>query len=340
MRQVVSSDVLVIMKNVKCEICGSSKYTNLYRKKSYIETKYGNINLVKCSECGLIYINPQLSEDELADYYDVDYYGINNKRFSGIIERLIRLKRNIRAEVISRFTEKGKILDIGCGRGLFLDEMRGRGWDTYGTEISETAAKYAREVLGPNISIGELDQHRFPDSHFNAVSIYNVLEHVSHPADIMLEIRRILKPGGILVVALPNIDSWQAKIFRMRWFHLDLPRHNFHFSPETLAKLLPPEHWDTVRTKRLSLEFGPFGWIQSALNVIFGNENMLYEILKEKTSGRLRIYARNRFKFFRWTIISLNLVMAALLAVPSVLFSLVSSMTRHNEIMEIYYRKK
>jgi 2-polyprenyl-3-methyl-5-hydroxy-6-metoxy-1,4-benzoquinol methylase len=326
------------MIKVNCNFCDSNDYAILF---SGFITKYGEIELVKCNNCGLVYCNPQLTKDELKSYYAEDYYGVNNLRFIGIIEKFVRLKRRIRAARVHKYVNGGKVLDIGCGRGIFLNEMRKKGYDVYGTEFSETGANFAREVLKLDISIGELVTLKFPDNNFDIITIYHVLEHLSNPVQTLHEAKRILKPGGLLLIAVPNIDSWQAKIFKTYWFHLDIPRHYYHFSPVTLSNMLPGNSWDLLKVKKFSFEQGPFGWVQSTANLIFHNrDNILYNILKENASGTLIDYVTKQFKLFRWTITLLNLFIGLILLIPATIVSWLVAFSDHNEIMELYYRKK
>lgn len=325
------------MEILKCDYCGN-KNTSILHRGYFVKGK--NFEVVKCRHCGLIYTNPQPTKDEILSYYDEDYYGIKNMKFKGPIEKFIHVKRGIRAKRIEKFIRSGKILDIGCGRGLFLDEMRKRGYEAHGIEISETGARFAKEILKLNISVEPIELINFPGNHFDIVTLYHVLEHLPSPFHTLKEVRRILKPRGLLIVSVPNIESWQARIFRLYWFHFDIPRHFFHFSKQSLNKLLPPEHWGTLKVRRFSFEHGPFGWVQSLLNMVFGNDNILYNILKAKTAGTLGIYAKQRFRMFRWTLTLLNVILGALLTPFAIVLSLISSLTDYNEMMEVAYRKK
>ena len=114
------------MIKINCNFCGGNDYTVL--SSGHI-IKEGAIDLVRCNNCSLVYYNPQLTKEELEPYYAEDYYGVNNLRFIGLIEKFVRLKRKIRAIRVHRYVNGGKVLDIGCGRGIFLNEMRKKGYD-------------------------------------------------------------------------------------------------------------------------------------------------------------------------------------------------------------------
>ena len=121
------------------------------------------------------------------------------------------------------------------------------------------------------------------------VVMWHVLEHVRDPKKNIETAARILKPGGRLVVAVPNFASLQARLGRGRWFHLDVPRHLFHFTPETLRGLLTRAKFSQVRTSFLSIEQNPFGLLQTSLNLLFGRPNRLYKALKRGTQAGLSL---------------------------------------------------
>jgi len=326
------------MEKVKCEYCNSDQFLILFNGYNFNKNKNYKINVVSCLRCGLTYTNPRPDKNEILEYYNQDYYGINNVKFKGLIEKFIHLKRKIRALRIIKIINSGKILDVGCGRGIFLNYMKELGWEVYGTEITDIAAKFAKKILKSNIFIGPLEDHKFPDNFFDVITLFHVLEHLPHPLKTLQEIYRILKPNGLLVISVPNINSWQAQIFKTKWFHLDIPRHFFHFDYKSLSKMLPKEKWHILKIKRFSFEFEPFGWVQSILNIFF-NSNLLYNILKAKTTNTLTYYAKIQFKIFRWSTILLNIGWGLILLGPVLLISMLSSLTNYNGIIEIYYQK-
>ena len=129
------------------------------------------------------------------------------------------------------------LLDIGCGDGLLLSNLRALGWDVQGVEPDAAAAESAR-TRGFPVFNGSLEEAQFPDASFAAVTMSHVIEHVAEPARTLAEIRRVLRPGGSLVVMTPNANSVLHRVFRDRWFPLDPPRHLLLHSPASLARLL------------------------------------------------------------------------------------------------------
>jgi len=129
----------------------------------------------------------------------------------------------------------GRVLDVGCGNGSFLELMRSAGWDIAGLDPDPKAAKLAAERLGTNIRTGELNSESFAPCSFDAVTLHHVIEHVFDPIELMADCRRILKPGGHLVLITPNLSSAGHKWFRANWRGLEPPRHLHLFSPKALA---------------------------------------------------------------------------------------------------------
>lgn len=233
---------MIKMEYVKCNLCNSEDYGQLFSAGDDNLTKQGMFSVVRCRHCGLVYINPRPAKEGMAEFYPAAYYKLE-KSESNYLLSILKDKRSIKEMVrncheIERLKEKGKILDVGCGRGDFLSCMQFRGWETYGVETAEVAVRHCREVQGLNIFHGELLEANFPANHFDVVRLWHVLEHVQIPKEILQEINRILKPEGLLVISVPNIDSYEAKIFREKWYALDLPRHLYHFSTKTLKRIL------------------------------------------------------------------------------------------------------
>jgi 2-polyprenyl-3-methyl-5-hydroxy-6-metoxy-1,4-benzoquinol methylase len=149
------------------------------------------------------------------------------------------------------FQPNGKILDIGCGSGLFLKEMNELGWDSYGVEIDESAVEYAKKT-GLKVFCGELTDVHYPELYFDVVAMRHVIEHVHSPKEVMNEIYRIMKNEGTLILATPNIDCYEAKIFERYWTNLDVPRHLFFFSLETIKRLLKTTGFEVEKVDWIS----------------------------------------------------------------------------------------
>lgn len=236
-----------------------------------------------CQRCHLHVTTPALSEHRIMQYYPLGYYG-SGKRFTRVIEGLLDNLYNYRAYQIERQQRPGKVLDIGCGRGLLLNKLRERGWTPMGTELNEEAAAYAREQLGLPITTQILEEVGFPDNEFDLVILWHVLEHVQSPGAMLREVARILKPGGTLLVAVPNFGSPEAHWGGKHWFHLDVPRHRTHFTKATLKHALDEAGLSISYTNFFSTEYDFFSFVQTVQNRLGLRHNLLYNILRTRSA--------------------------------------------------------
>lgn len=310
-----------------CALCGRSQ-------RPYLRID-GEFSLVRCGDCGLVSTSPALPENDLARWYPPEYYGRRNRRFNGLFERLIRVFRERRAKLIASRARAGRLLDVGCGRGLLPFLMRRRGWEAHGLELSETAAAHAREVLGVPVFVGSIEEAPWEAGSFEAVVFWHVLEHLRDPRSAIRRSYALLSPGGLLVVAVPNLESLQARVGAKGWFHLDVPRHYHHFGLGVLRRLLDEEGFDVDRVSHFVLEQNPYGWIQSLLNRIGLRQNLLYELLKSETARSVPHPAR---KHAVQTAITL-LALVPVVPVSLVLF-LVELLLRRGGTVEVCARRR
>jgi 2-polyprenyl-3-methyl-5-hydroxy-6-metoxy-1,4-benzoquinol methylase len=270
-----------------CACCGASNAQFLFRGYGFDRSEEC-FDLYECSHCGLVRIEPPLSRAALARYYTADYYGSPVAKFSGPVEALMRLDHPRRARWLARFVSgppPRRALDIGCGRGLFLRALAKLGFTAVGTELPGFAFTTAADDV--EYLHASAEALPFADASFDLVSIWHVLEHTTDPAAVLHGIARVLKPGGIVAVAVPNFGSWQARHFGRHWFHLDLPRHLYHFRLSTLRRLLAEQHIEVIEVRTQSWDQNLYGFLQSWLNRIYWKSapNGLYQVLKKRQVG-------------------------------------------------------
>lgn len=210
--------------------------------------------LVKCAKCGLVFREPKPSDKTMIEYYQKSYSDIFDEE----------KYKSHREEIFLNFLEKavkhsggGKLLDVGCGYGIFLSLAKNQGWEVYGVELSKEACQFARSSLGLNVFCGDLKEASFPEGHFDVVTLWNVLDHMVNPVQQLLEVRRILKNDGLLFLRLPNF-LFQVKVRRIgealdNLFrgHTNLSRkiavsHLYAFSSTSLINLLSSQKFSIL----------------------------------------------------------------------------------------------
>jgi 2-polyprenyl-3-methyl-5-hydroxy-6-metoxy-1,4-benzoquinol methylase len=232
------------MENVLCNLCGKDQAREL--------AVINSTRIVTCTLCGLGYVNPRESSDVLARI-DEEYYGdgkileeASHFNVGGTPLFLHTLKQ------IGQYKQSGRLLDVGSGGGFFLKHARDHGYTPYGVEVDEDGCVVARRHGGLNIVHGTISQAQFENDFFDVVTILNVLEHIDSPSDLLNEVRRVLKPDGLLVVSVPNLIfglgllrfyDIVSRVPRVRDFRNDfgvfhVPEHHYFFSPATLKAML------------------------------------------------------------------------------------------------------
>jgi len=240
----------------------------------------------RCPGCGLGRLLPLPSEEEVRAFYPPGVYGDAGEKFTSWVELPVRLVGARHIRFLTRGLPRGaRVLDVGCGRGVLLRALADRGFEVHGVELSEAAVegadpraevRIAPDLAGAGYAAGSFDQ----------VVFWHVLEHLRDPRGALAEARRLLRPGGRLVVAVPNFSSLQARWAGAAWFHLDPPRHLFHFPAAALRRLLERTGLEPEAERHFSLRQNPFGWIQSALNRRSGlPRNGAYVLLHRRAGG-------------------------------------------------------
>lgn len=226
-------------RSVDCDVCGGRQHELIFIGRDRLFGTEGRFPVVRCTNCGLVFINPRPELDELAAYYPQEDYDLYNKA-AGLkdrsIEELGRLLGPRRA-LIEKYRTPGKLLDIGFGDGSFLYYMRENGWDVAGVDFNEKMVELVGD-LGIDTRSGELEDAGFEDEEFDVVTLWGVLEHVQSPSRTIAEINRITGEGALLVVYTQNASSLEAQLLGEDWFIYEVPRHLFSFGSDNLARLL------------------------------------------------------------------------------------------------------
>ncbi|PIU67066.1 MAG: hypothetical protein COS84_05130 [Armatimonadetes bacterium CG07_land_8_20_14_0_80_40_9] len=232
-----------------CIVCREDNTQTIFIKDGFTH--------VRCLNCGFVYVNPILKEDCFDEVYESSDFG--NKWVEVLLSedqrKFDQAKFEKGVEKINKFTKKGRILDIGCSVGHFLEIARDDGWETVGMELNKRAVEHARS-LGLKVWEEKLTPNLFPKEHFEAITLWEVLEHVSEPRELLKEIHLILKDKGILLVLVPNIDSIALRIMHEKSATFGGSSHVNFFNYKTLSRLLKEEGFETVDYETIVSELG------------------------------------------------------------------------------------
>ncbi len=212
-------------------------------------------------------------------YYDKSYYGNRH----GFTESYCMGRRMRLVFLATKDSNGNRLLDIGCGDGSFLKAINRSGWEVTGIEIDPKLESTKEFIVKRNVD--EL----FNCAPFDCITMWHTLEHMQDIGTMISQIHRVLKPGGILIIAVPNNSSLQSKVFKSKWFHLDVPRHLYHLDASSLQYCLKTKGFVVQYQRYQELEYDLLGWVQSALNCIFKFQNVFFNYLRGKETGHSRL---------------------------------------------------
>lgn len=230
---------------VKCNLCGEQTATIVYAHVARIDTS--DTQVVQCNHCGLVYLNPRLKR--LADNFTMDegylrqfylpyYQKIGLLTATGMLEA--ENNHGFHLGYLTKlegYRMTNRLLDVGCAIGLFLAAAKSDGWECFGVDPSGPLSAYGRQQLGVNVQHGELKAMAFPKHYFDVVTLWNVTEHLLDPTSVLQEIFRIVRPGGLVIVQVPNWNDIARDFLGTKW-DMFVTDHFYYFTPATLRKLL------------------------------------------------------------------------------------------------------
>jgi len=285
--------------------------------------------IVRCRQCELARTEPAPTDSELDGYYPQGYHS-TTKRYRGGMDRVLSMVHRSRIRAIERLLGgTGSVLDIGCGPGVLINQMRSRGWRVRGTERSPSAAQQARDVFHLDVGAVDVDELVAAGATFDAVVLWHVAEHLHAPGETVRGIARLLRPGGVLLIAVPNFGSPEARIGRAGWFHLDVPRHLVHFTPSTLRAMLASAGFRPVKVTHLVPEYDLFSFVQTAENRLGLPPNLLYDVLR-RPEARLRRRQSGRL------VAGVAVCLAVPLSVAAAVVAPIAAATRRSATIAVY----
>lgn len=312
-----------------CPFCGQANTQNWAATRSEDGTLY---QTERCQTCGTVFLWPSPSAAQLAQAYTTNYYGEGETKFNPYIERLRNACANLRVKKLTNgLPADATIMDVGCGDGRLLRNFKRTGFrKLHGIELPGRAAERTATIPDITLHLGTLASVELPAANFDLITLVHVYEHLPAPLDTLDQLARLIKPGGRLFLAFPNISSWQARFAGGHWFHLDPPRHLTLVPPQAVISYLKAKGFKLLSERHLCLEQNTYGWIQSALNRYDGQRNFLYERLKR---NRTYLPDRSAGSF------ALHAGLGGLLLFPSLLADGVSALAKAGATVELMFEQ-
>lgn len=224
----------------ECPVCSGSNLVNSLVVKDH-SVSQETFNIMACNNCTFQFTNPRPDEDSIGKYYQSEDYISHSDKANTPINFLYKLARKYslgrKRNLINKISKdnRGRILDYGCGTGYFLNTMQEDGWTTFGIEPNKEARKIASKKIKVKENIEELN---LKNKKFDVITLWHVLEHIHNVNDTIKVLKSKLKEKGKLVIAVPNIDSYDNQLFEENWAAYDVPRHLYHFDQESMRTLM------------------------------------------------------------------------------------------------------
>lgn len=307
-------------KSVKahCRIKDCQNLKNKLRYKNVIDPISGErFNILECSSCKNHFTDPV--PNNIDKYYPKKY-----RNYGRITFFLLNFfyKYNVK-NWIKQLGDNKSVLEVGCGTGFMLSVFKKNGWKVFGIERNELVAKKAKELYNINVSSKNIKDIK--GEKFDLILLFNVLEHVNDPISVINECSKKLNKNGQIVIKVPNFDSWQSKILGKHWFHLDVPRHLYHFNASSLKKIIIGCNLSYKFKSSVSFEHDPYGMFESIMSIFFKKTNIFTNFLMgiEKFSFRIPIVV----------------LLGIFLFFPIIIFSVISWIFNKGAIMEVRAKK-
>jgi 2-polyprenyl-3-methyl-5-hydroxy-6-metoxy-1,4-benzoquinol methylase len=246
------------MHSVACPVCGYHQFKMEFQVIDYFVTKE-EFCIQSCIKCGMHLTADVPADSEISAYYKSEDYISHSDTRKGLVNRAYHIVRDYmlarKYTSIRRSTgkNKGTILDIGAGTGYFLHYMKKKNWEVYGTEKSVEAREFAKKHRNLDI-LPEDALFSLPTASFDAITLWHVMEHLPNIRQYWQIISKLLKPDGILIIALPNSGSWDAKHYGSYWAAWDVPRHLWHFTPKHIEKSGDKEGFRLIHSQRMPFD--------------------------------------------------------------------------------------
>ena len=296
-----------------CRLCNSDDQVTI---QSDIKTRLGEIySLIQCRACSFVTIAPLPSPDNLKRYYNRHYWSHGNGETSRLLGRFyaVRMARIIK-HIKQSVSPKARILDWGAGDGSLMRLFDQHGFDSYGIDNFSSPKNLHKFVRA------SIEKAPFADEVFDGITCFHVLEHIINPVPSVTSALKLLKPGGIFVVEVPNIASWGFRLFRQYWHQLDIPVHVNHFNPSVLQRIIEDAGpVETIRANYYSNRHSP--------------SSLLLSFLPAISPPRVRARFSGNFPMF----LKVLYLVLQMMVYP---FARLGAFTGRGEIIQMVFRKK
>lgn len=241
-----------------CPICEKTTFSDHLICTDYFATNE-TFELKKCNSCGFVFTQNFPNERFIGKYYEVPNYISHSDTKTGFVNYLYHFARNFMLKrkcglVVSESKlSEGSVLDYGAGTGYFLNTIRQCGWDALGIEKSAIGRDFAKQEFGLDLKAPE-ELSLLPDESYDVITLWHVLEHIENLEEVLLQFKHILKPNGVLIVAVPNSESYDANYYKEEWAAYDVPRHLWHFSSKTMELLTQKMGLELISKRGMPLD--------------------------------------------------------------------------------------
>ncbi len=237
--------------------------------------------IVQCENCSFKFTNPRPDESSIGQYYQSEEYISHTNKATGLTNQAYKIVRTYtikqKVDLINRLSAKGSILDYGCGTGNFLAACKKNGWQVQGYEPNNLARTQAQELLNREIAGQENSLELFANESFQVITLWHVLEHIHTLNNTFKKLIQLIKSGGIIIIAVPNADSHDAKVYKENWAAYDVPRHLYHFTQSTMKRFLKKHKITLIET--IPMKFDAFYVSLLSEKYITGNTALVKSML-------------------------------------------------------------
>jgi len=270
---------------IPCRLCGGRDARISFQRDGY--------SVLQCSECGLVYLDHTIHPEGLRNFYSADYFqGVSKQGYHDYwaLQASLTATARVRLRQMTRFCSPGRLLEVGCAMGFFLRAAQQVGWEVQGVELSDHAAEVVRKQFKLPVMTGCLEDAHFPGESFDAVAMWDVIEHVPEPVSLVRQVVRVLRPGGLVALSTGDVTSLLARLSGPRWHLYNLPQHLSFFSPATIRRLASVG----LRVKQLGHDSAmyTFEYLAYRLKIVYPNRltSWLFQAAGKARAGRWGVW--------------------------------------------------